>query len=106
MRLKHISCHRATCLNSCFTAVNYSAATDCSVAGGGLGGIIASVSFRQQDAANGYRPGLWTTVAAQLTICLVVAILMMYFKNQNNKAKRGEKILEGHERGSCSLHNW
>jgi hypothetical protein len=36
------------------------------VAGGGVGGIIASVAFRQQDAASGYRPGLWTTVAFQV----------------------------------------
>ena len=36
----------------------YSAIT---VGGGGIGGIIASVSFRSKDARNGYRPGLWTT---------------------------------------------
>ena len=66
------------------------------VAGGGIGGIIASVSFRQQDAVGGYRPGLWTTVAAQLTICVVVSLLMVYFKKQNKKADRGEKVLEGH----------
>lgn len=67
-----------------------------SVAGGGIGGIIASVSFRQQDALGGYRPGLWTTVAAQLTICITAVLLMLYFRSQNRKADRGEKVLEGH----------
>lgn len=70
--------------------------TDDSVAGGGIGGIVASVSFRQQDRATGYIPGLWTTVAAQLVICIVASLLMLYFRSQNKKADRGEKILEGH----------
>jgi len=69
---------------------------DDSVAGGGIGGIIASVSFRQQDRATGYIPGLWTTVAAQLVICITASLLMLYFRSQNKKADRGEKILEGH----------
>lgn len=29
---------------------------------GGIGGIISSVAFREQDAP-GYRPGIWTTIA-------------------------------------------
>jgi hypothetical protein len=69
---------------------------DNSVAGGGLGGIIASVSFRQKDALTGYIPGLWTTVAAQLVICITASLLMLYFRSQNKKADRGEKVLGGH----------
>ena len=68
----------------------------CSIGGGGIGGIIASVSFRSIDAPTGYRPGLWTTVAAQLTIVAVSLVLMFYFKRQNDKAKRGERVIEGH----------
>jgi len=67
-----------------------------SVAGGGIGGIIASVSFRQQDRATGYIPGLWTTVAAQIVICITASLLMLYFRSQNKKADRGEKVLAGH----------
>lgn len=67
-----------------------------SVAGGGIGGIIASVSFRSQDAIHGYRPGLWTTVTAQLIICVVSSVLMLHFKRQNTLARLGQKVLEGH----------
>jgi len=63
------------------------------VGGGGIGGIIASVAFRSQDRASGYRPGLWTTVAAQITILIVGSALMLYFKSQNNKVKREGKVL-------------
>ena len=72
-----------------------------SVAGGGIGGIVASVSFRQQDRASGYIPGLWTTVAAQMVICITASLLMLYFRSQNKKADRGEKVLAGHV-GECT----
>jgi hypothetical protein len=67
-----------------------------SVAGGGIGGIVASVSFRQQDRASGYIPGLWTTVAAQMVIVITATLLMLYFKRQNKLADSGAKILQGH----------
>jgi hypothetical protein len=82
-------------LPSCKFSLRIKGAND-SVAGGGIGGIIASVSFRQQDRATGYIPGLWTTVAAQLVICITASLLMLYFRSQNKKADRGEKVLAGH----------
>lgn len=67
------------------------------VAAGGIGGIIAGASYRQQDAAGGYRPGLWTTIAAQLTVCVICLGLMYYFRRENKKADRGEKLIQGME---------
>ncbi len=37
------------------------------IAGGGLGGIIASLVFRQQDAP-GYKPGLYVVLALQVRL--------------------------------------
>jgi len=68
----------------------YSAIT---VGGGGIGGIIASVSFRSKDARNGYRPGLWTTVAAQIVILIVASTLMLYFRKENRAVRTQGKVL-------------
>lgn len=83
-------------LCECFLSCLFKTGANVRIGGGGIGGIIASVSFRSIDAPTGYRPGLWTTVAAQLTIVIVSTILMLYFKRQNDQAKRGSKVLEGH----------
>jgi len=63
------------------------------VGGGGIGGIIASVSFRSKDARNGYRPGLWTTVAAQIVILIVASTLMLYFRKENRAVRTQGKVL-------------
>ncbi|EPS42485.1 hypothetical protein H072_3603 [Dactylellina haptotyla CBS 200.50] len=60
-----------------------------------LGGIIAALIFRPQDAP-GYKPGLYTGLAAAALTILVTAGLIVYFRWANKKADRGEKILEGH----------
>ena len=65
------------------------------VAAGGVGGIIAGASYRQQDAAGGYRPGLWTTIAAQLTVIAICLGLMGYFRKENRTAERGETVIQG-----------
>jgi len=63
------------------------------VGGGGIGGIIASVAFRSQDRASGYRPGLWTAVAAQMVILVVASFLMLHFRSENRKVRTEGKVL-------------
>jgi hypothetical protein len=64
-------------------------------AAGGVGGIIAGVAFRSQDAPTGYRPGLWTGFAAQMLILVIVSGCMLWFRKQNRLAQTQGKILEG-----------
>jgi len=64
------------------------------VAGGGIGGIVASVAFRSQDAATGYRPGLWTTISSQIVIVIIVLALTVYYKSQNRQAQTQGKVLQ------------
>ncbi|KAI1087127.1 major facilitator superfamily MFS-1 [Rostrohypoxylon terebratum] len=59
-----------------------------------LGGITGSLVFRSQDAATGYKPGLWACIACCLCGILVVCILDFAFYIDNKKADRGEKELE------------
>jgi len=55
---------------------------------GGVGGIIASVSFTQQSAPT-YRPGLWTCIAFQLLMILLVATTSSWFMFRNSQVRRG-----------------
>lgn len=65
---------------------------------GGIGGIIGSTVFRQQDAPN-YRPGLIVAICANVVIIILVGLLSMKFKRDNAKADRGEIKIEGSEEG-------
>ncbi|KAH8803474.1 phthalate transporter [Xylogone sp. PMI_703] len=68
-------------------------ATAILVGGGGFGGIVASLVFRQQDAPL-YLPGLITVIVSQ---CLTVAVIcknFVVFRWLNAKADRGEIVLE------------
>ncbi|KAF3928836.1 hypothetical protein AA313_de0209740 [Arthrobotrys entomopaga] len=61
-----------------------------------IGGIAGSLVFRPQDAPK-YHPGLYAAlVAAGLTI-INTSGLMIYFKWANDKADKGEMILEESE---------
>ncbi|TKX25770.1 MFS transporter-like protein 31 [Elsinoe australis] len=62
---------------------------------GGIGGIIGSLVFRPQDAATGYKPGIYATITASALTLIIIGLLTLYFKAQNGKASRGEKNLEG-----------
>lgn len=64
---------------------------------GGIGGIAGSLVFRTQDAATGYKPGMYACIACCLLNVLLVAICDTSFYFQNKKADRGETILESHE---------
>jgi len=68
------------------------------VAFGGIGGIIGSLVFREQDKPD-YRPGLWACIASQLIIILIVIALTFKFKVDNQRSERGELEIEGSEQG-------
>ncbi|TFK74582.1 MFS general substrate transporter [Pluteus cervinus] len=61
---------------------------------GGIGGIFAPSVFRQVDFPR-YLPGMFTTIICQVVLLVVLAITTLYFWTQNQKARRGEVILEG-----------
>ncbi|PGH07061.1 hypothetical protein AJ80_08074 [Polytolypa hystricis UAMH7299] len=63
---------------------------------GGIGGIAGSLVFRTQDAP-GYMPGLVATMACNGAIIVTCGVLTLYFRSQNKKADRGEKIIGGME---------
>lgn len=65
---------------------------------GGVGGIIGSLVFREQDAPQ-YRPGLWACVTSQLIIIIIVLGLTAKFIADNKKVERGELEIEGSEAG-------
>lgn len=64
------------------------------VGAGGLGGIVGSTVFRDQDAP-AYVPGISVAIGSQVLIVLVVALLTMSFRVANGKANRNGTILEG-----------
>lgn len=58
---------------------------------GGVGGIFASLVYRQVDFP-GYLPGLGATIGCQGAIVLMVLGLSLYFKRANKKADQGVAI--------------
>ncbi|KAI1495546.1 major facilitator superfamily domain-containing protein [Biscogniauxia marginata] len=71
---------------------------------GGVGGIAGSLVFRSQDAASGYRPGLWACIACCLLNIVMVCVCDLAYYVDNKKADRGEKELETSE-VRMDLHN-
>lgn len=53
--------------------------------------------LRKQDAATGYKPGLYACIACCLLTIILVCIVDTFFYIANKKADRGEKELEAHE---------
>lgn len=74
--------------------VKRAVATGIMIAGGGMGGIVASLIFRQADYP-AYIPGLATTIACQAIICVFVGGLSTYFKQRNSMADRSGEAIEG-----------
>lgn len=64
---------------------------------GGIGGIAGSLIFRSQDRPS-YRPGIFGCMACNVLIMVCVAVNSVYFRSENRKADRGDKVLEGDER--------
>ncbi|KJA28876.1 hypothetical protein HYPSUDRAFT_623648 [Hypholoma sublateritium FD-334 SS-4] len=65
---------------------------------GGVGGIFASLVFRQVDAPN-YRPGIYATVACQLLMLVLLTITTVYYRRQNKSVHDGtaDSPLEGQD---------
>lgn len=65
---------------------------------GGIGGILASVAFKQAEAPT-YRTGLWATAALQFYIIGCCAVMSFYFRKKNLQADNGTlgKPIEGQE---------
>jgi hypothetical protein len=59
---------------------------------GGIGGIAGALIFRTEDAPS-YIPGFAACITCDVLVILMVAILTIYFRRENAKADRGEKIL-------------
>ena len=64
---------------------------------GGIGGIIGSTVFRSQDAATGYKPGMYTCLIANALIIIITLMLEWKFKRANKRAANGGKVIEGLE---------
>ncbi|EEY16872.1 conserved hypothetical protein [Verticillium alfalfae VaMs.102] len=65
------------------------------IGSGGVGGVAGSLMFRSQDAP-GYRPGIIGSIACGFLVLFVICFNTWYFKRENAKADRGEKVLQGH----------
>ncbi|KAM0555898.1 hypothetical protein ACHAPJ_006300 [Fusarium lateritium] len=63
---------------------------------GGIGGITGSVMFREKDFP-GYRPGLYAAFGLMALNALLAGGMALYFMDQNKKAGRKGKVLEGLE---------
>jgi len=63
---------------------------------GGIGGIIGSTIFREQDSPR-YRPGMLGTILANALIVIIVALLSLKFWRANRRAEAGGKWIEGQE---------
>ncbi|EJD38002.1 MFS general substrate transporter [Auricularia subglabra TFB-10046 SS5] len=66
------------------------------IGAGGIGGIIASVSFREHDAPQ-YEPGLWTSIAFSLAQIVLTGALTFHFSRRNAQVRKGGKAIEGQE---------
>lgn len=62
---------------------------------GGIGGIAGSLIYRSQDAPH-YRPGIYTSIGFAFMVLCIICFNTWYFRRENAKADRGEKILQGH----------
>lgn len=66
------------------------------VGAGGIGGIIGSTVFREEDKPT-YRPGMYTTMIASALIIVISAMLELKFVRANRRAAAGGKVIEGLE---------
>jgi hypothetical protein len=63
---------------------------------GGIGGIIGSSVFREQDSPK-YGPGIMTCMIASGLVILITLALDLKFWRANKRAEAGGKIIEGQE---------
>lgn len=65
------------------------------IAWGGIGGILASVTFMQKEATQSYPTGVWFTVAMNIVAIIAALGLKFWMLWKNRKADREGVILEG-----------
>ncbi|KAH8687101.1 major facilitator superfamily domain-containing protein [Tricladium varicosporioides] len=61
---------------------------------GGIGGIIGSTVFRDQDAPK-YGPGIMTTMISSGLVIIITCLLTLKFHLANKRVERGGKAIEG-----------
>lgn len=66
------------------------------VGAGGIGGIIGSTVFREQDAPK-YGPGIMTCMIANGLVIVITLLLTLKFHRANKRADGGGKAIEGQE---------
>jgi len=67
------------------------------IAFGGIGGIFATLVYRESDAkkdGNRYIPGIWATMACQFLMLILLAIHSYVFRRRNQLAREGKRINE------------
>ncbi|EHK49543.1 uncharacterized protein TrAtP1_010782 [Trichoderma atroviride] len=64
---------------------------------GGLGGIAGSLVFRTQDAATGYKPGMYTCITTAFLNIVLVGLTGLDFRRLNKKADEQGVALEAHD---------
>ncbi|PON25104.1 hypothetical protein TGAM01_v206185 [Trichoderma gamsii] len=64
---------------------------------GGLGGIAGSLVFRTQDAATGYKPGMYTCITTAFLNIILVGLTGLDFRRLNRKADEQGIALEAHD---------
>ncbi|POY70873.1 hypothetical protein BMF94_6050 [Rhodotorula taiwanensis] len=74
-----------------------SVASALTIGGGGIGGIMASLVYRQVDYPK-YIPGLGATIGCQGMIILLLVLLSMHFRRCNKRADEGTYVIEGNPR--------
>ncbi|RPB21344.1 MFS general substrate transporter [Terfezia boudieri ATCC MYA-4762] len=61
-----------------------------------IGGMIASMVFRLQDAPR-YIPGIWVAIGCQFLSLVLITIMSIFFMSENRKQKEEGKVLESCE---------
>ncbi|TXT07696.1 uncharacterized protein COLE_04620 [Cutaneotrichosporon oleaginosum] len=64
---------------------------------GGLGGILASVAFNQNEAKKGYRSGVIFTMAINAVTVVGAGLLHVWMRFENRRAEKNGKVLEEDE---------
>ncbi|KAJ3519094.1 hypothetical protein NMY22_g13355 [Coprinellus aureogranulatus] len=63
------------------------------IAFGGIGGIFATLVYRQEDFPL-YIPGIWATMACQFMMLILLAINSFVFYRRNREAREGKRVNE------------
>ncbi|KAF9553035.1 MFS general substrate transporter [Agrocybe pediades] len=84
--------------NNIISHTKRSVSTAIIVSFGGIGGIFASLVFRQVDYPS-YLPGIYATIGSQLLMLVLLALTTTHFwlKNKSVRTGQADELLEGQE---------